>query len=124
MLPQRLALVLLVEVLSLVVSGCDADVSCVAVNRRAADPTVDDGEIQCEVETITHARLPAIEPWGVVVQTCTNCPSHSCEAYGEPCDAFLAPCMAGADKGLCKSCCDDGVGVLRCARVIDATSTD
>ena len=62
MLPQRLALVLMVEVLSLVVSGCDADVSCIAVNRRAADPTVNDGETLCEVETITRARLPAIEP--------------------------------------------------------------
>ncbi len=124
MLSQRLALVLIVEVLSLVGFGCDADVSCVAVNRRAADPAVNDGEMLCEVETITHARLPAIEPWGVVVQTCTNCPSNTCEAYGEPCDAFLAPCMEGADMGLCKSCCNDGIGVLRCARVIDVTSTD
>ncbi len=87
-----------------------------AITGCIADET-DDAD-HCSVSVVKHKRLPAVSPFDAIVQTCTNCPTNTCDVYGPPCDAFMSVCDTPQGPGVCKACCDNGDGVLRCAPTV------
>jgi len=104
--------------LALFFAGCSDEPSRQYVG---ADATIDGAA--CEITSMTRYRLPAVEPYGGVVQICTNCDVNTCLAYGPPCETYGAPCDTGGGVGTCHSCCADSAGVLRCSRIVSADQT-
>jgi hypothetical protein len=103
----------------LLAMGCEANVDCDVREVRGASPVVNGDAGTCEVEWETRARLPAIEPFGGTVQICTNCDVDTCQALGEPCDEYGASCETDGVPGRCSKCCEESIGTLRCARIIE-----
>lgn len=107
----------LLALVACVVVGCNGGMppeTKQAPERWPADPNIVEVS-ECTVDDIEKTVLPAVSEGDVEIM-CTHC-DNGCDALGEPCGEYGAPCSAAGHLGVCVSCCSGAVGELHCKTV-------
>ncbi len=103
-----------VAILGIVAMGC-ADVATIN-ESEAVDAGADcDAPKGCEPSAVIEAEFPGVS--GPVHTFCSSCDEGFCDAHGDVCEKYGAPCMFNGIESVCRACCNGETAELRCAEV-------